>query len=428
MPGSAGRRWSRAALDIDALNHQFFSMNRLPGTILAAGCLAGFACGDDTGSGAGGGTPARCTPDLASIQATVFVPSCTGSGCHSGVDPASMLDLTQGDLEARLVDRSAATCDRILVVPGNSQDSFLNEKISSDAPECGARMPLGGQLDGSQIACISDWIDGLPAGCETCGGGACVDLESDGSHCGDCATVCATDAVCTDGSCVCSVGTLCGSACVNIETDPDHCGDCDGMCPPVQVCNMGGCSSSCDASLTQCDQSCVDITSDPQHCGDCTTSCGTGGTCESSVCACPGGADPLTDPSNCGSCGNTCAPGQGCEDGACVCGAGSVSFASDVQPIFTASCATAGCHKGAMPQEGLNLSTGKAYDAIVNVDAEQCTSRKRVLPGQPSESYLMDKLLGVDLCFGTKMPKMGSVDSADVETIAIWICAGAPDN
>jgi len=33
----------------------------------------------------------------------------------------------------------------------------------------------------------------------------------------------------------------------------------------------------------------------------------------------------------------------------------SVSFASAVQPILTASCALAGCHKGATSQKGLDL-------------------------------------------------------------------------
>ena len=50
-------------------------------------------------------------------------------------------------------------------------------------------------------------------------------------------------------------------------------------------------------------------------------------------------------------------------------------------------------------------------------------------PGSPSTSYLMQKLLGTDICTGTQMPKAGaSLPSGDIDLIAAWICVGAPDN
>ncbi len=82
-----------------------------------------------------------------------------------------------------------------------------------------------------------------------------------------------------------------------------------------------------------------------------------------------------------------------------------------------------------MAQEGLDLSAGKAYAGLVNVAAAQCSDqRKRVLPGQPSQSYLIDKMMNVDICSGTKMPKVGLLPQAQITTIADWICAGAPNN
>jgi hypothetical protein len=100
-----------------------------------------------------------------------------------------------------------------------------------------------------------------------------------------------------------------------------------------------------------------------------------------------------------------------------------------VQPIFTASCATAGCHAGAVPAQGLNLSAGVSYGKLVNVLASECTDgRKRVLPGQPSQSYLVEKLMGVAMCSGTAMPKTGALPSAEIQTISNWICEGAPNN
>jgi hypothetical protein len=120
-----------------------------------------------------------------------------------------------------------------------------------------------------------------------------------------------------------------------------------------------------------------------------------------------------------------------CSAGRCACkSAGTVSFARDIQAIFSRSCATRGCHAGLRPQAGLNLSQGAAYAEIVGVASEQCgASRVRVAPGDPAASYLVDKLLGVDLCFGTQMPKAGvSLPQADLDAIGSWVCSGAANN
>jgi hypothetical protein len=72
---------------------------------------------------------------------------------------------------------------------------------------------------------------------------------------------------------------------------------------------------------------------------------------------------------------------------------------------------------------------GKAYAGLVNVVAAQCSDqRKRVLPGQPSQSYLIDKMMNVDICFGSKMPKLGALPQGQITTVADWICEGAPNN
>lgn len=106
-----------------------------------------------------------------------------------------------------------------------------------------------------------------------------------------------------------------------------------------------------------------------------------------------------------------------------------MSFAGAVQPILTASCANAGCHSGPNPAQGLPLGAGKSYAKLVNVVTSECSDgRKRVLPGQPSQSYLIEKLMGVNMCFGTVMPKSGALSSAQIQTISNWICAGAPNN
>jgi hypothetical protein len=389
-------------------------------------------CSGDDGEGAGGAGAGSgsCAPEIASIQAAIFVPKCGGTGCHGDVEPAASLDLSGAELEARLVDVPSATCDRTLVVPGNPELSFLYEKISVATPACGQPMPLGSALPADQMECVRAWIAGLSGGCETCGGAGCADLDSDPRHCGSCDRACPPTASCVEGECICPHdGTLCGDACAATQYDPSHCGGCDKKCPPMLVCSLGDCAMSCAAELTECNGGCVDTTNNPDHCGGCNQVCGATGTCQAGACFCGEGIDTQTDPKNCGGCGVACAQGQTCEAGACSCGTASVSFAQSVQPILTANCATTGCHKGVMPQEGLDLTAAKSYEALVGVAATQCNDgRKLVEPGKPEQSYVVDKIQNVDLCFGTRMPKLASLGDAQIETIVNWICAGAPDN
>jgi hypothetical protein len=139
--------------------------------------------------------------------------------------------------------------------------------------------------------------------------------------------------------------------------------------------------------------------------------------------------DTMTDPANCGGCGNTCADGQTCEVGMCSCGDMNVSFSAMIQPIFTASCASNGCHTGMNPAGDLRLTAGQSYAELIDVSSTQCNpDRKLVVPGQPGQSYLMDKLLGQNLCFGTVMPKGGALPMAQIQSVSDWICAGAPNN
>jgi hypothetical protein len=293
---------------------------------------------------------------------------------------------------------------------------------------CNSPCPSGAICAASQCECAS--------GLEVCAG-ACVDMSSDPAHCGGCANACAGVQVCNTGVCSATCGTLtkCGASCVNTDTSTGHCGGCGMACPAGASCVGGSCQ--CPPGTSACGGSCINTATDPANCGGCGNVCAQGTVCQSSACVCPGGGtvcgptcvDTQTDPANCGTCGNACAVGQSCSAGSCSCGTMSVSFAAAVQPIFTASCAANGCHKGVMPQEGLDLTSGKAYQELVNVNATQCNDgRKLVLPGQPSQSYVIDKMMGVDLCFGTKMPKLGMLPSTQVETVANWICAGAPNN
>jgi hypothetical protein len=63
----------------------------------------------------------------------------------------------------------------------------------------------------------------------------------------------------------------------------------------------------------------------------------------------------------------------------------------------------------------------------VGVDSEQCSGKKLVVPGDPSASYVINKLTGQGMCSGTAMPKADTrLPQAEIDEISAWICAGAP--
>lgn len=102
------------------------------------------------------------------------------------------------------------------------------------------------------------------------------------------------------------------------------------------------------------------------------------------------------------------------------------SFAVDIQPIFTGSCAISGCH-AAPGQLGLVLSTGQSYAGLVDVFSAQEPTLKRVEPFAPEESYLITKLEGRQT-EGQRMPPGMPLSSNRIQTVKNWISKGARDN
>lgn len=106
------------------------------------------------------------------------------------------------------------------------------------------------------------------------------------------------------------------------------------------------------------------------------------------------------------------------------------TYAADVHPIWVRQgCAGAGgCHSGARPAEGLELTTASTgYADLVNVASGQCSTRLLVKPNDVAGSYLMNKLLGSGMCFGSQMPKAGGgLTTAELDTVRAWILSNAP--
>jgi Big-like domain-containing protein len=103
-------------------------------------------------------------PTLASIQNTIFTPTCSVSGCHSGppgsILPAGMdLSSTTASFSSLIDIASEQEPSISRVATGDSSNSYLVDKLEGTA-ETGSQMPLGGPfLDQATIDVIRRWID-----------------------------------------------------------------------------------------------------------------------------------------------------------------------------------------------------------------------------------------------------------------------------
>jgi CHRD domain/Bacterial Ig domain len=89
------------------------------------------------------------------------------------------------------------------------------------------------------------------------------------------------------------------------------------------------------------------------------------------------------------------------------------------------------CHTGggsSLPQS-MNLTPGHIYASIVNVASVEQPSLLRVKPGDPANSYVVQKLEGAPTISGARMPFGGPYESqAMIDQLEAWISAGAPNN
>ena len=101
---------------------------------------------------------------------------------------------------------------------------------------------------------------------------------------------------------------------------------------------------------------------------------------------------------------------------------------SDVQQIqdtvFTPICTQ--CHSGTNAPLGLRLDAANSYAMLVNVPSGEVPGLLRVNPGNPDQSYLVQKISGT-ASVGARMP-LGQAPLAQdrIDLIRRWIAAGAP--
>ena len=102
------------------------------------------------------------------------------------------------------------------------------------------------------------------------------------------------------------------------------------------------------------------------------------------------------------------------------------SFAGDIQAVFSASCAVSSCHN-ASASGGLNLSSGQAYNNLVNAPSSGEPTKIRVIPNDATGSYIVVKLEGRQIV-GSRMPLGGSLSGTSIQNIKNWINKGAKNN
>jgi hypothetical protein len=102
------------------------------------------------------------TTTLSSIEATIFVPKCATSACHSGSPPASApVSLDPGRSWQELVGVPSTEAPEHLVEPFDPAASYLVSKVRGTQGQVGglSQMPPAGEpLSEAEIQAIEGWI------------------------------------------------------------------------------------------------------------------------------------------------------------------------------------------------------------------------------------------------------------------------------
>ncbi len=99
------------------------------------------------------------------------------------------------------------------------------------------------------------------------------------------------------------------------------------------------------------------------------------------------------------------------------------TFESIQANVFTPICSV--CHAGGAAPEGLRLDATDSYANLVGVPSTEVPSILRVKPGDPDNSYLVQKIEG-HAAVGVRMPYGGPyLDQTTIDAIRQWISDGA---
>lgn len=97
------------------------------------------------------------------------------------------------------------------------------------------------------------------------------------------------------------------------------------------------------------------------------------------------------------------------------------TFSKIQQEVLNNYCIS--CHSGSSPNGNLNLESGKAYANLVNKQ-NKANNAVYVKPGSSSESFLITMLTANS----NFMPPSGKLSQNLIDSIKVWIDAGALNN
>jgi hypothetical protein len=102
------------------------------------------------------------------------------------------------------------------------------------------------------------------------------------------------------------------------------------------------------------------------------------------------------------------------------------NFKSIQDNVFTPVCT--GCHAGAAAPLGLRLDEGSSYALLVNAPSVEVPSLRRVQPGNPDASYLIQKLQGIAAAGGRMPLNQPALPADTIAVIRQWITDGATNS
>lgn len=387
--------------------------------LLVAGCLS--ACG---GSGGGGTSsapplppPSTFDPTFSDIQASIFTISCATSGCHSGAGAPQGLQLDAANSFANLVGvTSNEDANFLRVAPGDPDNSYLIQKLEGTA-SVGGQMPLGGTpLDQGVIDIVRQWISD----------GAIDDRmqASDPIRVASITPLPGSDLSSAPTQIIAGFDRDPDASTVNANTFLLESSGGDGTFGDGNEIQIMATSITVPAANTR------SAVFEPANAlADETYRVRLLGT----------GASVILDmDANAldGEFGSSFPSGNGTEGGDFE-----AQFSITTPPpagttldeiqaaVFSVSCSNAGCHSGptsnSLPS-GMDLtSADDSFANLVNIASLEVGSLMRVQPGDPDNSYLIQKLEGT-AASGGQMPLGGApLDQATIDNIRAWIANGA---
>lgn len=394
------------------------------GAIIALGALVLSACSGGSGGGGSGNNdtgnsnppPSTFDPVFSAIQANVFDVSCAVSGCHTGAGAPQGLRLDEANSYGLLVDQPSSEVPGTLrVAPGDPDNSYLVQKLEGTA-SVGAQMPLNASpLPQSTIDIIRQWITD----------GALDDRAPS-----------------PDPLRVTSLSPLPGS---DLDTAPTEIVAMFDRELDVSTVNANTFvleASGADGTFGDGNESTITasaITTSPANAPMTATFDLSGVALDDDtyrVRLLGDGASVILDiDANAldGEFSGTFPSGDGAEGGNfeatfTLTTAASGATLDEIQAaVFDPSCS--GCHSGPaggpLPS-GMDLSDADAsFNNLVGVASSQVPALNRVTPGDPDNSYLIQKLEGTQST-GQRMPAGGPfLDQAVIDDVRQWIADGA---